>query len=179
MPAVDHTVAATPGSITTTRDTVGRWITAGAVANVLMAGTYIAFSAVVMPMLGTKDDADFVHSMQQINTNIENPLFFAVFTAALVAPAVAAWRLRKLGGGTTYRWVVAALALYTTTVLSTSGFNVPLNEMLADAGNADPGKTRADFETTWNAWNGVRAVLSTVAAGAMIHAIRLRRRNRV
>ncbi|MET7300763.1 anthrone oxygenase family protein [Embleya sp. NPDC005575] len=178
MAAFDHTlIAPAPQSIATTRDTVGRWLTAGTVANTLMAGTYVAFSTVVMPLLGTKGDADFVHSMQQINTNIENPLFFAVFTAALVAPAVAAWRLRKRGGGTTLRWAVAALALYTTTVLTTSGINVPLNEMLAGAGSVDPGKTRADFETTWNIWNGIRAVLSTAAAVAMVKATRVYRRN--
>lgn len=180
MAAINHTLTAGTDAITGTRDTVGRWLTAGAVANTLMAGTYVAFSAVVMPLLGTKDDAGFVHSMQQINTGIENPLFFTVFTAALAAPAIAAWKLRKRGGGTTLmRWTLAALALYTTTVLTTSGINVPLNEALAAAGSTDPTKTRADFETTWNIWNGIRAVLSTAAAVAMAKAIRLHRRNRV
>ncbi|WP_331770008.1 DUF1772 domain-containing protein (plasmid) [Embleya sp. NBC_00888] len=96
-------------------------------------------------------------------------------------PAIAARKLRKRGGGTTLmRWTLAALALYTTTVLTTSGINVPLNEALAAAGGTDPAKTRADFETTWNIWNGIRAVLSTAAAAlAMAKAIRLHRRNRV
>ncbi|MFJ8746676.1 DUF1772 domain-containing protein [Embleya sp. NPDC127516] len=177
MAVIEHTLTAPARSIAGTRDTVGRWLTAGAVTNTLMAGTYVAFSTVVMPLLGTKDDADFVHSMQHINTNIENPLFFAVFTAALATPAIAAWKLRKRGGGSTYRWAIAALALYTTTVLTTLGINVPLNEMLAGAGSVDPGKTRADFETTWNIWNGIRAVLSTAAAVAMVKAVRLHRRN--
>ncbi|MGW9208944.1 anthrone oxygenase family protein [Embleya sp. NPDC055664] len=179
MAAIDNTLVAGSTAKARTRDTVGRWLTAGAVANTLMAGTYVAFSAVVMPWLGTKDDAGFVTTMQDINTGIENPLFFAVFTAAMVAPAVAAWKLRKLGGGTAMKWALAALALYTTTVLTTSGINVPLNQMLARAGSADPTKTRTDFETTWNIWNGIRAALSTIAAYASVKAVRLHRRNRV
>ncbi|MFI6585771.1 anthrone oxygenase family protein [Embleya sp. NPDC050493] len=180
MAAVDHTLAAPARSIAATRDTVGRWLTAGAAANTLMAGTYVAFSTVVMPLLGTKDDADFVHSMQQINTGIENPLFFTVFTAALAAPAIAAWKLRRHPTtAAVMRWTLTALALYTTTVLTTSGINVPLNQALAHAGDIDPAKTRADFETTWNIWNGIRAALSTAAAVAMLKALRLHRRNRV
>ncbi|MEU0938279.1 anthrone oxygenase family protein [Embleya sp. NPDC005971] len=179
MAAIDHTLAAGTDAIGTTRRTVGRWLTAGAVANTLMAGTYVAFSAVVMPWLGTKGDADFVHSMQQINTGIENPLFFTVFTAAMAAPAIAAWKLRgHAATATVMRWTLAALALYTTTVLTTSGINVPLNQALAHAGDVDPGKSRADFETTWNIWNGIRAALSTAAAVAMLKALRLHRRNR-
>jgi uncharacterized membrane protein len=178
MAVIEHALTAPARSIAGTRDTVGRWLTTGAVANTLMAGTYVAFSTVVMPLLGTKDDADFVHSMQQINTGIENPLFFTVFTAAMAAPAIAAWKLRKRGGGTAMRWALIALALYTTTVLTTSGINVPLNQALAHAGSVDPGKSRADFETTWNIWNGIRAALSTAAAVAMLKALRLHRRNR-
>ncbi|GCD96683.1 anthrone oxygenase family protein [Embleya hyalina] len=179
MAAIDHTLAAGSTATARTRTAVGRWLTAGAVANTLMAGTYVAFSAAVMPWLGTKDDADFVTTMRDINTGIENPLFFAVFTAAMAAPAVAAWKLRRLGGGTAMKWALAALALYTTTVLTTSGINVPLNQMLAHAGTTDPTTTRTDFETTWNIWNGIRAALSTAAALAMVKAVRLHRRNRV
>ncbi|GCD98540.1 anthrone oxygenase family protein [Embleya hyalina] len=177
MAAIDHTLAAGSTATARTRTTVGRWLTAGAVANTLMAGTYVAFSTAVMPWLGTKDDADFVTTMRDINTGIENPLFFAVFTAAMAAPAVAAWKLRRLGGGTAMKWALAALALYTTTVLTTSGINVPLNQMLAHAGTTDPTTTRTDFETTWNIWNGIRAALSTAATLAMIKAVRLHRRS--
>ncbi|MFI1585642.1 DUF1772 domain-containing protein [Embleya sp. NPDC020630] len=176
MAAADHTLASA-GPIPATRDIAGRWLTVGAVSNGLMAGTYVAFSAVVMPWLGTKGDADFVSTMQSINTGIENPLFFTVFTAAMAAPAIAAWKLRA-HGRTAMHWALFALALYTTTVLTTSGINVPLNQALAHAGSVDPGTSRADFETTWNIWNGIRAVLSTAAAVAMFKATRLHRRNR-
>ncbi|WP_406277681.1 DUF1772 domain-containing protein [Embleya sp. NBC_00896] len=179
LTATAATAAASADTVAATRDTVRRWLTAGTVANGLMAGTYVAFTAVVMPMLSTKDDTGFVNSMQSINTGIENPLFFAVFFGALAAPAVAAWKLRKRGGGTTMKWAIGALALYTTTVLTTSGINVPLNEMLASTGDADPTKARTDFETTWNIWNGIRALLTTGATLAMAKALRLHRRNRI
>ncbi|GCD99767.1 anthrone oxygenase family protein [Embleya hyalina] len=177
MATADHTLAPA-GPIAAGRSTAGRWLTAGAAANGLMAGTYVTFSAAVMPWLGTKGDADFVSTMQNINSGIENPLFFTVFTAAMAAPAIAAWKLRA-HSRTAMRWALVALALYTTTVLTTSGINVPLNQALAHAGTVDPAKSRADFETTWNIWNGIRAVLSTAAAVAMVKAVRLHRRSRV
>ncbi|GAA4980402.1 hypothetical protein GCM10023205_56810 [Yinghuangia aomiensis] len=157
---------------------IGRWLVSSAIANGLMAGTYVLFSVWVMPMLGRKNDAGFVDSMQKINVQIENPLFFAAFFGAMVFPAIAAWKQRKTGGGTAMKWAVAAFALYTTTVLTTSGINVPLNEMLASKGDADPAKARADFEDVWNLWNGVRAVLTTAAFAAGIQAVRVFRRNR-
>lgn len=195
MAAYDRTVtvtaptAAVPGAAAasatatalsaTTRDSLGKWLTAGAVTSGAMAATYVAFSAFVMPMLGRKDDAGFVDSMQRINVVIENPVFFAAFFGAMLAPAVAWWKLRKRGGDRTLlRWTAAAFALYTAGVLTTSGINVPLNEMLASKGDANPSGVRADFETTWNVWNGVRAVLSTAAFVCAAKAVRLNRRIR-
>ncbi|MCF2526701.1 anthrone oxygenase family protein [Yinghuangia soli] len=182
MAAVDTTrtaAAAAAPLAPATRDRLGAWLTAGAVANGAMAATYVAFSVYVMPMLGRKDDAGFVHSMQQINVNIENPLFFAAFFGASVFPAVAAWKQRKKGGGSAMKWAAAAAALYTAGVLTTMGINVPLNEALAAAGDTDPSAARADFEGTWNVWNAVRAVLSTAAFAASVQSLRLFRRNRV
>ncbi|MGA4539898.1 DUF1772 domain-containing protein [Uniformispora flossi] len=172
------TAAAGAAAAAKTRVWIGRWLVSSAIANGLMAGTYVLFSVWVMPMLGRKNDAGFVDSMQKINVQIENPLFFAAFFGAMAFPAIAAWKLRKTGGGTAMKWAVAAFALYTTTVLTTSGINVPLNEMLASKGDANPAKARTDFEDVWNLWNGVRAVLTTAAFAAGIQAVRVFRRNR-
>ncbi|WP_436771788.1 DUF1772 domain-containing protein [Yinghuangia sp. YIM S09857] len=159
------------------RDPLGKWLVAGAVSNGAVAATYIVFSVYVMPMLGDKDDADFVDSMQRINAGIENPVFFLAFLGAMAAPAVAWWKLRKRGGDRTLlTWTAAAFLLYTAGVLTTSGINVPLNGMLASKGDANPSGVRADFETTWNVWNGVRAVLSTAAFVCAAKAVRLHRR---
>lgn len=171
--------AATATLSADTKDRLGKWLTASAIANAAMAGTYVAFSTAVMPLLGRKDDAGFIDAMQQINVGIENPVFFAAFFGASILPAVAAWKLRKRGGGTVMKWSFAAFALYSTTLLTTMGVNVPLNEMLASKGDANPSGVRADFETTWNIWNGVRAVLTTAAFVCSAKAVKLYRRGRV
>ncbi|MDI2126038.1 DUF1772 domain-containing protein [Yinghuangia seranimata] len=164
------------------RDTVGVVLIASTVATGLIAGTYYIFSIAVMPGLGKTDDAVFVDSMQQINKVIENPLFFATFFGAFALPAVAVWQLRKNGGGAAMKWTAAALALYTVTLLTTMGINVPLNNELKDAGDphtiANIAQVRSDFEDKWNLWNGVRAVLSTAAVVCLGRALTLHRRGR-
>jgi uncharacterized membrane protein len=62
--------------------------------------------------------------------------------------------------------------------LLTAFVNVPLNENLARvAADASPGelaRARAGYEDPWNFWNGVRAVLSSLAFLALVCACLLR-----
>ena len=72
-------------------------------------------------------------------------------------------------------WIVAALVLYVATLVITIGFNVPLNNELAAAGDADRiadlGAVRERFEASWVRWNIARAVASTAAFGCLIWAL--------
>jgi uncharacterized membrane protein len=167
--AAPLTTAAAP------RDGMRKVLVFGTVASAVMAAIYVAFSVAVMPMLGRKNDADFVDAMQRTNVIIENPAFFVAFFAAFVLPALAAWKIRKRGGGPALRWAVASAVLYGIGVVTTMAINVPLNETLASTGDADPSGVRADFEATWNTWNAVRAVLSVAATGAVARALYLHR----
>jgi uncharacterized membrane protein len=146
----------------------------------LLAGLFYAFACAVMPALGDSSDRTFVEAMQQINTAIENPVFFASF---LGAPALAIWALvieRRAGSAGVARWIVAALALYTVGFLITSAFNIPLNDDLKQAGDprhiADLAHVRDQFEAPWVAWNIVRTLATTAAFGCLAHALRLRAR---
>ena len=72
-------------------------------------------------------------------------------------------------------WIAAALVLYLATLLITFGFNVPLNNELAAAGDsdhiADLAAVRERFEASWVRWNIARAVASTAAFGCLIWAL--------
>lgn len=154
-----------------------RILAAATVVTGLIAGVYYGFACAVMLGLGASGDRTFIEAMQNINTKIENPVFFLSFFGALVLPA---WALRRYQHDKQLRlWIAAALGLYAIGLLTTMGVNIPLNNELAAAGNpakiADPAAVREKFEATWNAWNIARAVLSTGAAVCLARAMMLLR----
>jgi uncharacterized membrane protein len=157
-----------------TRNAKGAALLASAtVVTGLIAGVYYAFACAVMLGLGASGDRTFIEAMQNINTKIENPVFFLSFFGALVLPA---WALRTFWSDRRLRlWIGAALGLYAIGLLTTMGINIPLNNDLAAAGNpakiADPAAVRAHFEDTWNTWNIARALLSTAAAACLARAM--------
>ncbi len=63
----------------------------------------------------------------------------------------------------------AAFTAYALAFLVTVVFNIPLNDELADT--ADGTTARERFEDPWVAWNVVRAVLSTLAAGGLTRGL--------
>ncbi|MER6983892.1 anthrone oxygenase family protein [Streptomyces carpinensis] len=132
-----------------------------------MAGLFAAFAYAVMPGLRRGDDRTFVTAMQQINTAILNGWFMTCFLGAIAALGVAAAAQWTGGDRKVFALVVAALVLYLAMFVITSAVNVPLNDQLADAGRpdhiADLAAVRERFESTWVAWNVVRAVTSTGA----------------
>ncbi|MFG3105589.1 anthrone oxygenase family protein [Streptomyces tendae] len=143
-----------------------------ALATGLMAGLFAAFAYSVMPGLAHSSDRTFVEAMQNINKAILNPVFMLPFMTAvplLGLATVLAWRGH---GRAALPWLIAALVLYLLAFVITSGLNVPLNDQLARAGNPDhikdPAAVRADFESTWVAWNIFRALLHTAAFGCLL-----------
>ncbi|MFJ6433541.1 DUF1772 domain-containing protein [Streptomyces sp. NPDC091416] len=141
----------------------------------LMAGLFAAFAYSVMPGLARSSDRTFVEAMQNINKAILNPFFMLPFMAAiplLGLAVVLAWRGH---GRAALPWLIAALVLYLLAFMVTSGLNVPLNDQLAKAGSPDrikdPAAVRENFESTWAAWNVVRALLHTAAFGCLLWAL--------
>ena len=143
-------------------------LVAAVITNGLMAGLFAAYSYAVMPGLGRADDRTFVEAMQRTNAAILNGWFGICFGGAVVFAAVAVVLHRGRPG---LGWIVAGLVLYVAVLVVTFAVNVPLNDALAAAGNADPAGVRARFEGTWVRWNVVRAVLSTGAFGCLTWAL--------
>jgi uncharacterized membrane protein len=152
--------------------TTNGWATtalvAAVVTNGLAAGLFATFSYAVMPGLGRTADRTYVEAMQGMNVAILNGWFALCFGGAVVCAAAAA--LLHLGRPG-LAWIVAGLVLYVAVLVITFAVNVPLNDALAAAGDADPAAARAGFEGTWVRWNVVRAVLSTGAFGCLVGAL--------
>ena len=96
----------------------------------LMAGLYYAYAYSVMLGLSRTADRTFVSAMQQINVAILNPWFFIIFFGALVLTALAGVLHLQADWRAVLPWIAAALVI-------TIGFNVPLNNELAAAGDPD------------------------------------------
>jgi uncharacterized membrane protein len=150
-------------------------LAAATITTGLMAGLYYAYACSVMLGLGRTDDRTFVSAMQQINVAIINPWFFVSFFGALVFTALAAVLHLRGEWQAVLPWIAAALVLYVATLVITIGFNVPLNNDLAAAGDpdrsADLAAVRERFEATWVRWNIARAVASTAAFGCLTWAL--------
>ncbi|MFF6960620.1 MULTISPECIES: anthrone oxygenase family protein [unclassified Streptomyces] len=152
---------------------------AATLATGLMAGLYFAFSVAVMPGLAASDDRTFVEAMQRVNVAILNGWFSLAFGGALVLGGIAAALHWRGDGRPALPWIIAGVALYAASLVVTMGFNVPLNDKLAAAG--DPSKirdlaaVREQFESAWLRWNVARVLTTTAALGCLAWALRLGR----
>ncbi|MGW4529953.1 anthrone oxygenase family protein [Nocardia sp. NPDC004340] len=133
----------------------------------LTAGIFFAYATSVMTALGQSDDRTFVDIMQKINVVIINPPFMLAFMGSVGFTVLAAALHLGKDTRTTLIWVGVALALNVIAFAVTSGLNVPLNNQLANAGDVaqipDLAAVRSQFESSWVAWNVVRAVIHTLA----------------
>ncbi|MGQ0778158.1 MAG: anthrone oxygenase family protein [Pseudonocardiales bacterium] len=147
----------------------------------LMAGLFYAFAVSVMPGLARTDDQTFVTVLQKINEAIQNAAFTATFFGAFVFTGAAAILQHRLGARAAVRWILAALALYVVALAITMGVNVPLNDMLAAAGEpsraVNLAEVRNDFEGLWTATNVARAVACTLALACLGRALTLHGRS--
>ncbi|WP_410808913.1 DUF1772 domain-containing protein [Micromonospora sp. 067-2] len=141
----------------------------------LTAGLFAAFSYAVMPGLGRTDDRTLVLAMQRINESILNGWFALCFGGALLFTLLAAALHVGAGHRAVLPWVIAALVLYLLVLGVTAVVNVPLNDVLARAGDvdrvADLAALRQRFEVPWVRGNAVRAIASTAAFGLLAGAL--------
>jgi uncharacterized membrane protein len=141
---------------------------AGAVGAGLMAGLFFAFSTSVMPALRKLPAPDGAAAMQQINREIQNPLFLLVFMGStLIAAAIAVstawtwdqpWAGLRLAGGSTF---VAG------NFLTTMAYNVPRNDQLD--------RSAAFWPTYLDEWvpaNHLRALLTAASCVLLVLAAR-------
>jgi uncharacterized membrane protein len=142
----------------------------------LVAGVYVFYAHTVMPGLGRAGDRTFVAGFQALDRAIVNPWFMvSAFLGAPVLTLVAG--LLHLGDDarSVLVWVAVSLVLDLVTVGITVGINVPANNRLKAAGDADvidvaAARTQFD-EGRWVRWNLVRVVLSVAAFTVLLWSL--------
>ena len=144
----------------------------------LAAGFFFTYQVSIVPALAEVDDETYVATFQSINDTIRNAPFGIVFFGSIPV-LCAAVALHARGDRRTRAGVIVALVLYAAVFAITAVGNVPLNEQLGDVVDPDraaAAAARADFESSWNQLNLIRAVLSGSALLALAVGVVARRR---
>ncbi|RKR13966.1 putative membrane protein [Maribacter vaceletii] len=135
--------------------------------NALSVGFFFAWSVSVI--LGTKKvgHLTYLETMQSINREILNPLFFIVFFGSLIALGITTYL--QLNNKTVFVLVLASTIIYLIGTFGVTAFgNVPLNNELEALNitnlNAIELKNfRFYYESAWNHFHGIRTISSMVS----------------
>lgn len=135
--------------------------------NALSAGFFVAWSVSVI--LGTKKVSDFTYleTMQLINREILNPVFFMVFFGSLIALTINA--VLQFNNQPVFWLVVASAIVYLVGTFGVTALgNVPLNNELEAFDINQPGlealrEFRAYYEGTWNRFHNIRTIAGMIS----------------
>jgi uncharacterized membrane protein len=145
-----------------------------AVLTALIAGLFYAYSCSVVLGLGKLSDAEYLKSMQSINREILNPVFFMSFMGTAVLLPVSTFVYRAQSPA--FIFLLLASVVYLIGVFGvTAAGNVPLNDQLdkfdiADATVEAVKRMRESFEARWNLLNNIRTACSVVTVTLVICA---------
>lgn len=145
-----------------------------AVLTALIAGLFYAYSCSVVLGLGKLSDTEYLKSMQSINREILNPVFFMSFIGTAVLLPVTTFLFR--GEQPAFTFLLLASGAYLIGVFGvTVAGNVPLNDMLdkfdiSGATEDAVKKMREGFENRWNLLNNIRTVFSVISIVLVICA---------
>lgn len=135
--------------------------------NALSTGFFFAWSVSVI--LGTKKVSDFTYleSMQSINKEILNPVFFIVFFGSLITLAMCAYV--QFNNKPIFWLVLASAFIYLIGTFSITAFgNVPLNNELETLNITklsilELKNFRAYYESAWNRYHTIRTISSIIS----------------
>lgn len=138
-----------------------------AVLTALIAGLFYAYSCSVVLGLGKLSDAEYLKSMQSINREILNPVFFVSFMGTVVLLPVSTFMYRAQNP--VFILLLLATIAYLVGVFGVTIFgNVPLNNQLDKFDIVNSTKEgikqmRENFENRWNFLNNIRTVFSVIS----------------
>ena len=135
--------------------------------NALSTGFFFAWSVSVI--LGTKKVGDFTYleTMQNINREILNPLFFIVFFGSLIALVLNVYL--QFNNKPVFWFVLASAIIYLIGTFGITAFgNVPLNNELEALNINQLSVTelknfRTYYEGSWNQYHNIRTVASMIS----------------
>lgn len=132
----------------------------------LIAGLFYAYSCSVVLGLGKLSDMEYLKSMQSINREILNPLFFMSFMGTVFLLPVSTFIYRSQNQ--VFLLLLLATFAYLIGVFGvTVAGNVPLNDQLdkfdiANSTSQAIKEMRDKFENRWNFLNNIRTVSSVI-----------------
>jgi len=135
--------------------------------NALSIGFFFAWSVSVI--LGTKKvgHLTYLETMQSINREILNPVFFIVFFGSLIALGITT--SLQFNNKTVFVLVLASTIIYLMGTFGVTAFgNVPLNNELEalNITKLNPVELkdfRTYYESAWNHFHGIRTISSMVS----------------
>lgn len=135
--------------------------------NALSAGLFFAWSVSVI--LGTKKigHLTYLETMQSINREILNPLFFIVFFGSLISLVISTYL--QLNNKTIFILVLASTIIYLIGTFGVTAFgNVPLNNKLEALNITKLNLTeikdfRIYYESAWNHFHHIRTISSIIS----------------
>lgn len=145
-----------------------------AVLTALISGLFYAYSCSVVLGLGKLSDAEYLKSMQSINREILNPLFFMSFMGAAILLPISTFMFRAQNP--VFILLLLATLAYLIGVFGvTVAGNVPLNDQLDKFDIVNSTKEgikqmRDNFENRWNFLNNIRTVFSVISLSLVICA---------
>lgn len=137
-----------------------------ATVTALIAGLFYAYSCSVVLGLGKLSDSEYLKSMQSINREILNPVFFLSFMGTAFLLPISTFLYR--GQNLVFILLLMATLAYLIGVFGVTMFgNVPLNDHLDkfDIVNSSAEaikEMRNNFERKWNFLNNIRTVFSVI-----------------
>jgi uncharacterized membrane protein len=141
----------------------------------LMGGILFAFSNFVMTALSLQPAAGGIRTMQEINIQIVNPVFLAIFIGTPVAATfLLALAIRNFSQPWAKFLLFGSVLYLVGTLAVTLAFNIPLNNQLAiqDPLSVDASGHWIQYVAKWIRWNHIRTIASLFAAALLILAIR-------
>ena len=137
------------------------------VLTALSAGIFFAWSVSVIP--GTKKitDLSYLETMQSINKEILNPVFFVVFFGSLVFLVINT--ITQFNHKPTYWLVLSAMLVYAIGTFGFTAFgNVPLNNELdslnlKELSLSELKSFRSYYERYWNGFHNIRTIAGFIS----------------
>lgn len=129
----------------------------------LMAGFFFSYSISVSLGLGKLGNKEFLGAMQNINREVQNPLFFVCFFGTLIMLTITSFL--NYNQHSFVLLFLATLFYLFGVFLVTIFENLPLNNKLemfdiSKATETTAKQMRNTFENSWNFWNNIRTVAS-------------------
>lgn len=146
---------------------------AATLASAMVAGAFWAFSDFVMAALRDAPPREGLGAMRRVNVKVMRSSFLAAFLGlAPLSLALGTWAVLAFGAPGAGAALAGAVAYLAGCFGVTMVGNVPLNDRLARASEAEAEAVWARYARIWTRWNHLRTTAALAAAALFALAFR-------